>query len=133
MGGFDKAWKLVAGPRDGEQVSLQLQPLVRDVYVQSLAQPLDRTAFKNSLEKLLEFLATDGRTNANCWAVDLFFMFSERWERDWTEQALPEDFHDVLALMEEALHDTVKDPDIAQNFGCLPEQLLERVRHISDE
>jgi hypothetical protein len=24
--------------------------------------------------------------------------------------------------------DAVKDPEIARNFGCLPEQLLERVR-----
>ncbi|MGH9865387.1 MAG: hypothetical protein ACRD4H_08250, partial [Candidatus Acidiferrales bacterium] len=70
--------------------------------------------------------------NANCWAVDLFFLLSERWERDWAEQRLPEDFHDVLALMGHALHDTVQAPDIARNFGCLPEQLLERVRKFPD-
>ena len=48
-----------------------------------------------------------GRTNANCWAVDLFFANSEGWEKDWAEQDLPEDFHDILAMMGEALHDTV--------------------------
>jgi hypothetical protein len=32
--------------------------------------------------------------------------------------------------MGEALHDTVQAPEIAENFGCLPEQLLERVRHL---
>ena len=28
------------------------------------------------------------------------------------------------------LHDTVQAPEIARNFGCLPEQLLERVRSL---
>ena len=85
---------------------------------------------KGSLQSLLEYLAGTGRTSANCWAVDLFFSESEGWERDWTEQELPDDFHDVLAMMGEALHDTVKSPDIAANFGCLPEQLLERLRSL---
>ena len=80
---------------------------------------------------LLEFLATDGRTNANCWAVDRFFAESEGWERDWTDQELPDDFHDVLAMMGEALHDTVGAPAIAENFGCLPEQLLDQVKRLS--
>jgi hypothetical protein len=50
--------------------------------------------------------------------------------KDWGEQNLPESFHDVLAMMGEALHDTVQAPETAENFGCLPEQLLERVRHL---
>src|SRR5215469_16505993 len=50
------------------------------------------------------------------------------WERDWTDQDLPDDLQDVLALMGEALHDRVRMPKIAENFGCLPEQLLDRVR-----
>jgi len=48
---------------------------------------------------------------------------SQGWERDWAEQELPDDFHDVLAVMGSGLHDTVLDPDIAENFGCLPEQI----------
>jgi len=32
--------------------------------------------------------------------------------------------------MGQALHDTVKTPKIAENFDCLPEQLLERVRRL---
>jgi hypothetical protein len=132
MSGFDEAWNFVARQRDDEQVSPQLHPLLRSVYLQSLAKPLVRAGFKRSLEDLLKFLATEGRTNANCWAVDLFFANSEGWERDWAEQNLPEDFHEILALMGEALHDTVKDSEIAKNFGCLPEQLLERVERLSD-
>jgi hypothetical protein len=38
--------------------------------------------------------------------------------------------HDVLAMMGEALHDAVKAPEIARNFGCPPEQLLERVKRL---
>jgi hypothetical protein len=72
-------------------------------------------------------LRIEGRTNANCWAVDLFVDQGEKWERDWAEQGLPESFHDVFAMMGEALHDTVHAPSVAENFGCLPEQLLERV------
>jgi len=79
---------------------------------------------------LLTFLGREGRSNANCWATDLFFSRSERWEKDWAEQNLPENFHDVLVMIGEALHDTVQAPEIAENFGCLPEQLLEKVRNL---
>ncbi|MBZ5655615.1 MAG: hypothetical protein LAO56_10095 [Acidobacteriia bacterium] len=82
------------------------------------------------MEELLQFLGGEGRTNADCWAVDLFFAESEGWEHDWVDQDLPEEFHDVLSLMGEALHDTVQAPAIAKNFDCLPEQLLQRVKHL---
>ncbi|HET7212417.1 MAG TPA: hypothetical protein VFL79_02415 [Terriglobia bacterium] len=130
MVGFEDAWSAVSGARDGEPVSCELQPLLQNVYLNALARPLDPAALKKSLENLLEYLSGAGRTNANCWAVDLFFCLSEGWERDWTEQGLPDQFHDVLAMMGEALHDTVHNPEIARNFGCLPEQLLERVRQM---
>jgi len=45
---------------------------------------------------------------------------------------MPEDIHDVLAKMSEALHDTVQAPEIGENFGCLREQLLQRVRNLLD-
>jgi hypothetical protein len=61
----------------------------------------------------------------------MFFCLSEGWEREWTDQHLPDDFHDVLALMGQALHDTVRTPKIAENFDCLPEQLLDRVRRLT--
>ena len=87
----------------------------------------DSVALKRSLVDLLVFLSGEGRSNANCWATDLFFAQSEEWERDWAEQNLPEGLRDVLAMMGEALHDTIQAPEIAKNFGCLPEQLLERL------
>ena len=39
-------------------------------------------------------------------------------------------FHEVLGLMGDALHDTVKSPEIADNSDCLPEQVLECVRRL---
>lgn len=130
MPSFDEAWGFVANPRDGEPVSERLHPLLRSVYREVLSKPVNTNELKKSLEDLLEFLVGDGRTNANCWAVDQFFCLDRGWERDWGEVQLPDDYHAVLALMTEALHDAVKDPDIAQNFGCLPEQLLERVQRL---
>jgi len=130
MMGFDAAWQAVDHSTDGEPVSGELRPFLERVYADILAEPADLSALKDSLTALLEYLGKAGRTNANCWAVDMFFCLSEGWERDWTEQNLPDDFHDVLALMGEALHDTVQAPKIAENFGCLPEQLLDRVRQL---
>lgn len=131
MAGFDEAWAAVAHSHDGEAVSPELRLLLRQVYSSVLAEPANLRALKDSLSSLLEYLRGPGRTNANCWTVDLFFGLSEGWERDWTEQNLPDDYHDVLALMGEALHDTVKTPNIAENFGCLPEQLLARVQQLN--
>ena len=105
MAGFDEAWEAVDHSKDGEAVSPELQPLLRKVYSEILAAPADLPALKGSLTALLEYLSAQGRTNANCWAVDMFFCLSEGWERDWTEQPLPDDFHDVMALMGQALHD----------------------------
>lgn len=130
MPGFEEAWFAVAKTRDGESVSPELQPLLRELYLNVLSKPRDLIRLKQSLEELLEFLADEGRTNANCWAVDLFFAVSNGWERDWTDQDLPEDFHDMLVKMGEALHDTVRPPEIAQNFDCLPEHLLDQVRRL---
>jgi len=132
MGGFDKAWTAAARPRDGESVSPELRPLLQRVYSDVLNKPLNPPSLKHSLVALLEYLSGTGRTNANCWAVDMFFGSSEEWEQDWAEQNLPDDYHDVLAMMGEALHDTVRSPEIADNFDCLPEQLLVRVRRLPD-
>jgi len=132
MAGFADAWAAVTRSRDGDSVSPDLQPLLRNLYVVLVSEQVDLAALKEGLEALLGFLVERGRTNANCWAADLFFANSEGWERDWTEQELPDDYHDILAMMGEALHDTVKAPDVAANYGCLPEQLLDQVRRLKD-
>jgi len=131
MAGFDAAWAAVDHAKDGEPASSELRPLLRRVYSDVLAVPTNFPALKESLVALLEYLGGAGRTNANCWAVDLFFCVSEGWEKHWTDQNLPDHFHNVLSLMGQALHDTVRTPKVADNFDCLPEQLLERVRRIN--
>ena len=133
MPGFEDAWRAVANSHDGESVSPDLRPLLRSVYSSILSSPPDLVGLKRDLTELLEFLAGEGRTNANCWAADLFFCLSEGWERDWTEQKLPADFSDVLSLMGQALHDTIRSPQIASNFDCLPEQLLDRIKNLRVE
>lgn len=130
MAGFDTAWAAVDHSYGGECASAELEPLLRQVYFEVLTTPPNVACLKSSLTALLEYLSYQGRTHANCWAVDMFFCLSEGWEKDWTEQNLPEEFHDVLSLMGQALHDTVRTPKIAENFDCLPEQLLARVRQI---
>jgi hypothetical protein len=104
--------------------------MLQRVYSEVLATPANLPELKGSLTALREYLSGQRRTNANCWAVDMFFCLSEGLERDWTEQQLPDDFHDVLAPMGQALHDTVRTLKIAENFDCLPEQLLARVRRL---
>lgn len=97
MAGFDEAWLAVAGTRNGESVSPKLRPLLQAVYRESLGEPLDSMALKKkSLEDLLSFLSAEGRSNADCWAADLFFALSREWERDWADQNLPDSFRDVL-------------------------------------
>ena len=130
MPGFEDAWSAVASSKKHGKVSPELKALLQRVYLSVLATPPNLSDLKGALEDLLNYLAGEGRTNANCWATDLFFMASGGWERDWTDQNLPDDFLDVLSLMGEALHDTVQSPEIASNFDCLPEQLLIRVRHL---
>jgi hypothetical protein len=129
MMGFEQLWTSVAKTRDGELVSPALKQLLCSVHDDVLTNPVNLPNLKHSLVELLRYLAGEGRTNANCWAVDLFFC-SDLGERHWTEQNLPDDFHAVLAIMGEALHDTVDSPVIAGNFDCLPEQLLERAKRL---
>lgn len=129
MKGFEQVWSSVARTRGGEPVLPDLKPLLLRVHGDVTETPVNLFALKGSLVELLQYLSTDGRTNANCWAADLFFC-SDDWERDWSEQNLPDAFHEILARMGEALHDTVTSPEVAGNFGCLPEQLLERAQRL---
>jgi hypothetical protein len=114
---------------DGEPVSPRLEPLLLAIYRELERNSVDRGALKAVLENLLLFLASpEGRTNANCWAADLFFCLREGWTVE-TEH-VPDEFADILADMGGALHDTIHAPEIAANFYSTPEQLLERVQDI---
>ena len=127
---FEIAWRRCSGARDGEQVSAGVEPLVRQVYAEVVRRPTHLPNLKRALERLLVFLSSpEGRTNANCSAVDLFFTLDDAWPSELWEH-LPEPFTDVLSDLGGALHDTVKAPHVAENFSSLPEQLLARVRAI---
>jgi hypothetical protein len=109
------------------QTDATLQPLMQSVREALFASPLDVAAVRASLITLLEYLSSPaGRTDANCCAVDGFFYLDD----DLPLQRLPDSLQDVFAHMD-ALHDTITAPDIAENFGSTPEQLLERARDSS--
>ncbi len=46
----------------------------------------------------------------------------------WLTDQLPDDYHDIVADMCGALHDTESAPHVAENFDSMPEQLLARAR-----
>ena len=104
-----------------------LRPLLAQFYFALTASPSDLNTIRESMIRLLEFLASpQGRTDANCQAVDSFVMLNETWSSDSSK--LPDTFTDILADMSGALHDTISAPEIARNFDSTPEQLLERAR-----
>jgi hypothetical protein len=105
----------------------ELIPLVHALHAQLISDPLRLPELKQALIALLSFLSSArGRTDANCSAVDRFFTVDDTWLSD----RLSEPFHDIMADISGALHDTVSAPHIAQNFSSTPEQLLERVHSV---
>lgn len=97
------------------RVSRELEPLLRDVH----ANVSDVAA----LERLLAFLAGEGRTDANC---DVVHHFLGAMENAWT--SLDEPLRGIYDDMSGTLHETIYRPDIARTFESLPEQLLVRLR-----
>jgi hypothetical protein len=117
---FESLW--VDGVRY-RHVSRYLRGLVESVYRDLLERSPD---LKADLEALLTFLASKyGRTDANCCAVDRFFTRVQPMWRD-----LPPPMREIFSDMSGTLHDAIYAPGIAENFSSLPEQLLERVRHV---
>ena len=109
-------------------MSSELAPLLLAVYDELARHSENHAPMKDAIERVLLFLASPaGRTNANCWAADLFFVLGEGWG-DVTWEHVPDQLGDVLGDMAGALHDTVQAPDVAENFDSTPEQLLVRVR-----
>lgn len=106
--------------------SPELKELLRRFYETVSTDPVDESALKGSLKELLRYLTTsNGRTDANCWSVDLFAMgVLDHYD-------LPDnDLYDVIRYMGEALHDTVAYPQMAHDYGCTPEQLLDRLNNL---
>ena len=82
---------------------------------------------RGKLVDLLEYLCTaEGRTDANCKAVDYFFCLG-----DWSWESLPGPYQEIFADMGGALHDAVSDPDIAEALQATPEALLAKAKALS--
>ena len=87
---------------------------------------------KAALVDLLVYLSLpEGRTNENCITTDTFFRLHDDYGFNWFH--LPEEFQLILQDMGSQLHDTMEHPDIATNYECTPEQLLERIHSLSCE
>ena len=129
MSGFKEGWTRFGKSQEHGDAAPELKALVQKVYQLVVDDPTDLSALKDALVRLLQFLASPaGRTDANCWATDLFFCVDDHWERRWNH--LPESFAEVLDDIGGALHDTIGCLEVAQNFDSTPEQLLERVQVI---
>lgn len=112
-----------------EHASVQLKPLLKNFYEEMIHRPLNIFSLKQRMVELLTFLTTpEGRTNANCWTVDLFIVINDDWEREWSD--IPEFLYDIVFDMGGQLHDTFNSPEIAKKFESLPEQLLERAKNL---
>jgi hypothetical protein len=58
---------------------------------------------------LLSFLTTpEGRTDANCWVVDIFLGNEEHWERDWLDLPEPEQLLSIAAMAESEIIQVAK-------------------------
>jgi len=113
----------------GEAVSVELPPLLYRVCDVITAKPVVLPALHRALEELLEFLGSpSGRTNANCWAADMFFALESGCDVEWDE--LPAGYRMLIDDIGGALHDTVSTPQVAEEFESTPEQLLDRLRAI---
>jgi hypothetical protein len=107
----------------------RVKELVKTVQSVLYKEIVDLKQLKQSLIDLFEYLSSEnGRTDQNCSAVDNFFMFDDLW----VERNLPEPFQDIFGDMP-GLHNAVSAPQIAGDFSCTPEQLLERARQLSTE
>ena len=106
---------------DGEEVSPEIERHLRGIY-DGVVWGAGPTVVKPALLALLRFLITpEGRTDANCRAVDYFFCVGE-----WDWQAMPQSYQNLFADMGGGLHEAVAAPEIAEALDATPESLLTR-------
>ena len=87
-------------------------------------------AIKAALVELLVYLnSPEGRTSENCTTTGIFFQLHDDYGFNWFH--LPEEFQLILQDMGSQLHDTMEHPDVATNYECTPEQLLERIHSLT--
>ena len=131
---FETAWANVV--RQGQiagrdSITPLLKPLLRHLFDSLEADPISATTAKAAIVAVLRFLTTpEGRTDPNCWAVDLFM--GEHWGPEDRELFIGDELAQVLADMGGALHDTIQYSHVAKNFYSTPEQLLERAEDVKE-
>ena len=119
--------RLARAVREDGPLTPGLAPRLGAAYDAIIARPFDTERVVGRVGELLEYLTSpEGRTHANCVAVDHLFGPTTDWAGDWDEA--PEELADILGDMGGALHDTFHAPEIAENFDSTPEQLLARLR-----
>ncbi|MHC4511578.1 MAG: hypothetical protein ACYTAO_21940 [Planctomycetota bacterium] len=126
MAGFDEGYaKCCRGRRGSEELRL----LLARVYDMIHTVPADPLGLKVALVALMSFLCEpQHRNDETCWLVDTFFSVEDHWSRRW--EGLPQDYRQLLDDIGGALHDTVRAPTTAHNFGSTPEQLLHRAKRL---
>ena len=123
MDNFDTMWE----KRSSRGASSELKPLVHEVLHELSKESPRLESLRNSMERLLVFLSSDGRTDENSQTVDSIFCLKE--SISWNH--IPENYQLIFEDLGGALHDTIPAPEIAENFDSIPEILLERVRKLS--
>ena len=130
MDNFEKIWESVESPVNGEFISPELRPLIENAYQQINTPNPSLSVIKSSLENIFIYLTSStGRTSANCYATDLFFTLAS-WDINW--EVYPENLEEIMGDIGGALHDTIANPEIANNFSSTPEQLLDRIRNLEN-
>jgi hypothetical protein len=124
--GIAKSWST---PINHKSVSPKIKFLLNEFYDAMAMKPAEVKLIKEKLVNIFTFLTTtEGRTNNNLWLVDLFVSLMMDWEvKSFSD--LPESLRNLIEEMM-GLHDTIKDPEVAKNFGTTPEQLLEKAQKL---
>jgi hypothetical protein len=106
---------------DAEGVSPEIVARLRGIY-EGVVWGSGPSVVKPQLLALLRFLnSEEGRTDANCRAIDYFFCIGE-----WEWESLPQGYQTLFADMGGGLHEAVAAPEIAEALDATPESLLAR-------
>jgi hypothetical protein len=102
--------------------------LLERLYDEAVTQPLNTRGLLAAIERLLRYLGSaEGLTHDNLRVTSRFLVpDDEDWEVDWAD--LPEPVVELLSRMGHDMWQAVDDPDWAENYGRLLEQLLGQLK-----
>jgi len=128
MSNFEKLYNRFS---KGKIISPELKPLLEEFYRAYTSKEFNRNKTKDAIINLMTFLSgQEGRIRDNLVFVSLFTAIDDDWEISDSYEQIPEDYLEILGYIEGSLDDTIDNPDIAENFGGLPEQILEKAREL---